>query len=615
MGQTHTIATMHRRTILRAALAAPTLFVRRPGGSIRSPGMPGQLFCDLTSTPYAGTNPVIVPPPFSVALPIPPELSGPDISLRAAPAEVELIPGMSTRVLAYDGTFPGPTIVARPDEETNIELINAHDDSLVVHLHGGHTPAAFDGHPFDTIAPGESFTYRYPNRQSPATLWYHDHGMMTTASNVYHGLAGLYLLRDPTETALGLPVGGPADIPLVLTDKTFDDDGQLVYPQGQHDGFFGDVPLVTGAPHPLGAVPSGLVRLRILNASNARAYQIHRSDGIALLQIASDGGLLAEPVLRPVIELWPAERVEVLLDLQDAADGEEVTLVDGLQFREGLVRFVVSGRQDSAAPPLSLRGPLELDEPTVIRDFSLGFDQTTSTWLLNGHDFDVDILDATPRLGEVERWRFTNTAPGSHPMHLHQTSFIVRARKSATKNPLPLEAGDVGWKDTVVVRQGQTVEVDVRFDDFPGTYVYHCHILEHEDHGMMSQFRVLPTTRLAGTSRVDTAIAASKYTHPDGAQSVVVASGETFADALAAGPVARALEGPLLLVTGQTLPASVEEEIRRLAPARIIVAGGIRAVPPTTATALEQLAPTERVAGGSREATAVAVSWRAFKEA
>ncbi|HUG85692.1 MAG TPA: cell wall-binding repeat-containing protein, partial [Euzebya sp.] len=394
---------------------------------------------------------------------------------------------------------------------------------------------------------------------------------------------------------------------------------------GARDGVLGDVPLVNGAVRPVATVFPTLLRLRILNASNARPYRLRRDDGGPLMRIAGDGGLLAAPLAATTVELWPGERVELLLDL-GGRYGSSVTLVDDLAFTDGLVRFTTDGRAGSAnrtagavAMPAGVSEVLaphpDLPAAEVVREVVLTFDIGSGRWLLNGHGFQSELVDYRCRLGAVERWRLINRAPGSHPMHLHLASFLVRGRIGAYGQDQPLEEGDVGWKDTVVVRPGQVVEVDVRFTDHPGTFVYHCHILEHEDHDMMSQFAVLPVERLAGPTRIDTAVAVARRAFPDGAASVLVAAAADFPDALAAGPVAARLGGPLLLTARDSLPAAVAEEIRRLGPARVVVVGGTAVMSDDVLAALEDLAPVQRIAGTGREATAAALARHAFDRA
>lgn len=218
----------------------------------------------------------------------------------------------------------------------------------------------YDGHPMDLIAPGASRRYDYPNGQPHATLWYHDHAMDQTAENVYRGLAGLYLLRDDAESAVGLP-SGDFDVPLLLQDRSFSDDGQLAYPGGTQvrDGVLGDVFLVNGVPQPAQPVERRAYRFRIVNGSNARPYDIELA-GRSLWQVGGDGGLLEAPVTMPSIRLGIAERAEVVVDFAQHDPGEQIELRDRISGL-GLVRFdVASGGGTTTALPPTLRAIADL---------------------------------------------------------------------------------------------------------------------------------------------------------------------------------------------------------------------------------------------------------------
>ncbi len=199
-----------------------------------------------------------------------------------------------------------------------------------VHLHGGYVPAAHDGHPMDVIQPGKGFDYNYPNKQDAAFLWYHDHAHGRTAKTLYYGLAGMYLLGDEREEALGLPTG-EYDIPILLADHAFNKDGSFRYAENVDLGFRGDTILANGAVSPRLAVERRIYRIRFLNASNARSYNLKLGNGRSMLQIASDGGLLERAVSRTTSLLHPAERQEFLLDFRSFKPGSEIVLqnVDG----------------------------------------------------------------------------------------------------------------------------------------------------------------------------------------------------------------------------------------------------------------------------------------------
>lgn len=469
-----------------------------------------------------------LPPHFTVPLPIPPVLrpigaGDTDVfELEQRVASAEILPGLRTPIFGYDGIFPGPTFETRSGRPAEVRHTNRLPVPVVVHLHGGHTPAEFDGYPLDVIMPagglpdgpgpsahltpvGEgSYTYYYPMNQRAATLWYHDHRMDFTGPSVYRGLAGFHIVRDEVDDALPLP-GGDREIPLMITDRSFAEDGSLLYPaldtsmldrpgvsQDFMEGVLGDVVLVNGAPWPLHEVGTAKHRLRLLNASNARRYQLALEppprEGSPFVQIGSDGGLLSGPVEHDVIPIAPAERFDVVVDFATYPVGTEVTMVNtlGSGTTRDVMRFrVVRREREDAFVPSRLSEVEQLRESDVAFKRHFRFERGRSggllgevVWLVNGEPFDPERIDATPRRGQVEQWRFSTDV--HHPIHVHLDSFQVL-------NPRPW---DQGWKDTVDILPTEYVDVLVRFNDYAGKFVMHCHNLEHEDMMMMANFEV-----------------------------------------------------------------------------------------------------------------------------
>ncbi len=423
-----------------------------------------------------------------------------------------------TRVWGFDdGTgarFPGPTLEARRGVPLTVEWQNdLRDDTgapltthrlgvdaclaedaaprTVIHLHGGHVPAASDGYPESTWLPGESAVYEYPNAQPAATLWYHDHAMGITRLNVVMGLAGFYLIRDDAEDALGLPSGAD-EIPLAIQDRTFAADGSLVYPAAWQDHVLGDTILVNGVVWPYLAVRRGKYRLRILDGSTSRSYRLALSDGAPFTVIGSDGGLLAAPVTVAAVTLTPGERVDVVVDFAGYASGTEVILRDD---DVDVMKFVVGSEPGHTAPlPAALVEVPRLDEAeaSMTRDLRLErvSDACAGTrWTIGGLGWD-DITGDIP-LGSVEVWRFINPTGETHPMHLHLVQMQILDRQASDGAPTPPAPIEAGWKDTVAVAPFEVVRVIARFEDYAGLFPYHCHILEHEDHAMMRQFRTI----------------------------------------------------------------------------------------------------------------------------
>jgi spore coat protein A, manganese oxidase len=469
--------------------------------------------------------------PFTVPLPVPPVLeparrdAGADhyeVVQRAA--KQEILPGLKTEVWGYDGVFPGPTIEARRGREVVVRQWNELPVPVSVHLHGGKTPPESDGYPTDLILPpghgahddhhhaGEHShhfkDYRYPNEQRAATLWYHDHRMDFTGPQVYRGLAGLYLLRDEVEDGLPLP-GGEKEVPLVITDRTFREDGSFYYPSidptlrepgvlasatnGTYSGVFGDTILVNGAPWPYLEVSNTMHRFRVLNASNARIYDLALDPpppgGGPFAQVGSDGGLLEAPVPHESIVAAPAERFDVVVDFSRYEVGTEVTLKNlrGEGRTRDVMRFVVARREkEESSVPERLALDLDFpdpDEAEVTRRFSFIAGVFGGMSTINGEVFDPERVDARPRRGSTEVWEIS--ADPSHPVHLHLVHFKVLSRDGGPPGP-----HDAGWKDTVNL-EGGTVRVVARFDGWRGRYVFHCHNLEHEDMMMMANFEVV----------------------------------------------------------------------------------------------------------------------------
>lgn len=444
-----------------------------------------------------------------------------------------------TTVWGYsDGSYagyPGPTIEARVHETVRVTWVNdlrdeqgqlrkhhvlpvetcihgVEDDTprTVVHLHGAHVPAESDGQPDWTLVPGEETVYEYPNHQEAATLWYHDHAMGITRLNVYMGLAGLYLLRNPEEEKLGLP-SGEYEVPLVIQDRSFAPDGSLRYAEELSEHFFGDTVLVNGKVWPYLEVKRGLYRFRVLNGSGSRTYTLKVPGAGLLTVVGSDGGLLPAPVKIASLTLAPGERAEFVVDfrrflpgqqavlqnVEEPADAAHLGSPDVMQFR------ILDEPGYTADVPEQLRARQDIPEDSarLSRDFVLAkspSDCGGSAWLINGKGFH-DITER-PLLGTAEIWRFINRSGTLHSMHMHLVMFQVLDRQRFELDGdevvpigprMPPRPEESGWKDTVQVGPFEMARVIARFTDYAGRYAYHCHILEHEDHEMMRQFETV----------------------------------------------------------------------------------------------------------------------------
>ncbi len=477
--------------------------------------------------------------PFRAALPIPRELTGASLQIPIREAEVQILPGAPTRMWTYDGTFPGPTIrrpAGRRTEVTFHHRLPSAVGELSVHLHGGHNRTQFDGQPGGLTAshprsfyckiprglsprksgndfliePGGRKTYVYELREDgrperAAMQWYHDHRLDHTARNVWHGLAGMWIVDDELDASLPLP-SGERDIPLMIADRSFDRHNQLTDPftalRPPADGVAGHQVLVNGAYMPHHRVTPRRYRLRLLNVSGFRAYNVQLSNGAPMIQIATDSGLMPKPVRREQILLGPAERAEVIVDFSDAA-GESVELRSGPRhdghngagsrpYVGALMQFQVGSRRlpDRTRVPRKLR-PL----PGWTKHVSRTPDHTwtisiggafSTTWLINGKTFNPARADAFPRIGTSETWEVVNRTGVAHMIHLHHTDWYLLSRNG--KPPPPWEDC---LKETFFVYPGERILLAGHFSDYTGKFVIHCHMLDHEDHGLMSQFEVV----------------------------------------------------------------------------------------------------------------------------
>jgi spore coat protein A len=529
-----------RRDALRWSLAG-ALGVALPGAtavlaSRRSAPPP-----PASSRPTPTPTPSPVGPPagaFTEPLPIPrvlPASSTADgvdrYDIRQRVGRQRMRPDVDTEIWGYQGTFPGPTIEVRRGRRVEVTHHNELPAPTVVHLHGAVVAAEHDGYPMDLVLPVDgswdadpalaahaqdavaglangSRTYIYPNEQAAATLWYHDHRMGFSGPQQYRGLAGFYLIRDDVEDDLPLPRGA-RELPLMLADRSFNEDGSLSYPsvdpelreagvslEHQHSGVQGDTILVNGVAWPFCEVDAALYRLRIVNASNARRYLLALDPpppgGSGLVQIGSDLGLLTAPVRQDTILVTPGERYDLLVDFAAYRPGTTVLLrnADGDGPSEYVMRFDVTRRVSDEAriPDLLVAGqepPGPAGPTTSDRSFSFisGPEGTGLPGMVNNNPFAGDRIDARAVLGSTEIWDLT--ADPTHPVHLHLAHFRVLSRDGG-----PPAAQEAGWKDTVYIPAGG-VRVAVRFAGYRGKYVFHCHNLEHADSGMMANLEVV----------------------------------------------------------------------------------------------------------------------------
>ena len=442
-----------------------------------------------------------------------------DLEIRAG--EWSFMPGITTPTLGLSQNYLGPTIRTKQNSELNLHYQNTLNEGVAIHGHGLHVSGEVDGGPQLEIAPGDHWRPKLSIAQPAATCWYHSHTHGISGHQVYHGLAGMLIIDDDLSDATDLPNQyGVDDLPVIIQDRTFDDQGKLVYSLNDagEDGWYGETVVINGALKPVTNVPAGKVRLRLLNGANARFYIIAFADNRPFYKIATDGGLLEIPVELTSMEMSPGERCEIIIDMEDGNSAELLTLfedeIEGEGIVGGLLKLFSSSpkttpsltfKVDRSLPANTAPVPEQLvtiDRPkeTEImktREFILemegggghgaGHNHATMDMMINGASMDMNVINEQVKRGVWERWRVRSNQ-GEHPFHVHGCSFLIEQMGGAAP---PLE--QQGWKDTVVLDDDAWSEFVVRFDYLATSthpYMYHCHILEHEDRGMMGQFTV-----------------------------------------------------------------------------------------------------------------------------
>ena len=472
-------------------------------------------------------------PSSGAALPIPQLIearNGEPVTLSLQKTQHRFGSGAAVPARGISSSYLGPVVRVRSGDTIPFRVENHLDEETTLHWHGLLVPSHVDGGPHNTINPGAVWSPEITIKQPAATTWFHPHPHGNTARQVYLGLAGMMIVSDGADRDRGLPTTyGVDDLPIVLQDKRFGRNGELLYEPGMMDmmhGFRGDTLLVNGAIGPVARVPAGFVRLRLLNAANARTFDLRFGDRRAFFVIAGDAGYLAEPVEARNLLIAPAERYEVLVNFADGRPVELVTASDvGGSFGPGMMMQMGRSRgsanetellmqfQPDAALQATIAGlPRQLaalaapDVKSAVawRTFELnpmmgmgmmgmrgmgGRGGGPSQMMgINGRSFAMDRIDVTAKLGTSEIWEIVAAGmPMAHPFHVHGASFRILSKGGRKPS-----AHESGWKDVVLVEEH--AELLVRFDN-PAPpkmpFMYHCHILEHEDHGMMGQFAVV----------------------------------------------------------------------------------------------------------------------------
>lgn len=438
------------------------------------------------------------------SLPIPPVLSPYKKNKNSSQYRIVVKSGLTeffrdkpVLTYGYNSDVLGPVIRVRRGEVVKIQVKNSLREYTTVHWHGLLVPGNMDGGPHQVIAPDGTWNAEFKIDQPAATAWYHPHGLGTTAIQVYKGLAGMIIIDDDTSENLQIPKDyGRDDIPLIIQDRRFDESGYPVYLTSMRDimeGMKGDVILVNGKVEPTVSLKRGIYRFRILNGSNARKYTLRFSGDHDFYQIASDGGFLNKPVKMKSLSITPGERAEILVKFINIQDGDYIYLNDG---DRSFLKIIIRGdKNDITGIPEKLVNIGRIPKTNIAseRFFSLaGMGHHVS---INGKQMNMNRIDETVRLNSKEIWEIRSSSGSMgmgmmnsqdvyHNFHIHGVQFQVLSRSNE-----PVPENERGWKDTIFIENESSARIIMRFFH-KGVFMYHCHILEHEDNGMMGQFQV-----------------------------------------------------------------------------------------------------------------------------
>jgi len=454
------------------------------------------------------------------AIPIPDTLSGPVYNLNIHPDSVQFLPGTKTFTNAFNQySYLGPTLILHKGENVTMNVLNSLDDTTTVHWHGLHVPAMADGGPHTFFLSGSTWSPQFTVNNHASTFWYHPHTHMKTGQQAMRGAAGMIIVRDSIEANLNLPRQyGIDDFPIVVQSQQMDANNQILW-RGMHDSLL----LVNGTQNPMLSIPAQVVRLRLLNASQERNFNFGFTGNRTFKVIGNDGGLLNAPVDVTRIRLSPGERAEVLLDLTGMTGQQFYLMSYASEFGAGIQGGTpMPGMDTSMYSPingidfniLQLNVSTQTNNPVTTIPASLvsiiPWDQSNfnefrniiisaqsmmsmdGPFYFNGQLFDMNRIDYRIPLNNVEIWSLSNQSMVAHPFHLHGVQFFVLDRDGVT-----VQSFEAGPKDVVMVAPNETVRFITKFEDYADStmpYMYHCHILMHEDDGMMGQYVVLPNT-------------------------------------------------------------------------------------------------------------------------
>ncbi|MCB0761157.1 MAG: multicopper oxidase domain-containing protein [Flavobacteriales bacterium] len=457
-------------------------------------------------------------------LPIPAVVEGSSITLTLDEGVTEFYPGVETNTMGANGALLGPTLILNQGDDVSIEVVNQLEDTTTIHWHGLHVAPSHDGGPHSIILPGTSWNPQFTVLDKAGTYWYHPHLHMRTAEHVTRGIAGFILVRDDEEAGLGLPLNyGVDEFPIAIQTRAFDADGQLVVETNLDTAV-----VVNGVVDPHIDMPAQVVRLRLLNGATQRVMELGFSDDRTFHVIGTDGGLLSAPVALDRYRLAPGQRVDVLVDL-GADEGQDVQLMcygselpnayygaaqpgmgagqtssltgytlnplNGGDFNVLEIHVVAATANPITNIPESLASLTPIAESEADQTRNLTFSSASSMmnlngpFLINGASFDMETINYNIPLNHTEIWSLTNQTPIAHPFHIHDVQFYILDINGATPPPALQGLNDV----VLVPGMMGNVRFIAQFSDHADPnvpYMYHCHMLYHEDGGMMGQFLV-----------------------------------------------------------------------------------------------------------------------------
>ncbi len=432
-----------------------------------------------------------------------------DLSVQAGVSN--FFDGVSTSTYGINGSFLGPVLKVRKGDHITLNVKNNLSESTTMHWHGMHLPGEMDGGPHQLIEIGETWKAQFTVDQKAGTNWFHPHQLGQTGHQVYMGLAGLMIVEDVESDALDLPkTWAEDDFPVIIQDRRFRADGNFDYLSCHSDqmhGMQGDVFLVNGTVNAKVDLPSKEVRLRILNGSNARIYNLKFSDGRSFKQIATDTAFKETPLSLNSFHLSPGERTEIIVDLSSDS-GNSFNLLDSNSGKNLLALNVNKNPVSTTTTPSTLTSLPQLDPASAVttRPFVLemkmgmgnmrmgnnGGMRGAEQFSINGVSMDMARIDHSMNLNDVEIWEIKNNTYMTHNFHVHATHFSLLERNGSMANVAEYEKG---YKDVVMLNPEDTVKIIIQMinykTDSNSPYMFHCHILEHEDRGMMGQFTVV----------------------------------------------------------------------------------------------------------------------------